>query len=62
MDVDNCFDQVSHVIAFLIFHSFGVTQEATGAMLKTKQEMKFFLWTAFRDLTDFAGLIFGIKT
>jgi hypothetical protein len=53
MDADNCYDRLSHTIASLVFRSFGVSQEATGAMLKTIQEMNFFLQTAFGDSKDF---------
>jgi hypothetical protein len=31
-------------------------------MLKRIQAINFFLWTAFGDMTDFAGLMFDIKT
>jgi hypothetical protein len=31
-------------------------------MLKTIQEIKFFLQMAFGDSTDFAGLMFDVKT
>jgi hypothetical protein len=61
-DADNCYDRVLHAIALLVFCSFGASQEVTGAMLKTIQEMKFFLQTAFGELTKFAGLMVGIKT
>jgi hypothetical protein len=40
---DNCYNRVLHAIALLVFCSFGASQEATGAMLKIIQEMKFFL-------------------
>jgi hypothetical protein len=43
MDADNCYDRVSHAIASLVFRSFRVSQEASGAMLKTIQEMIFSL-------------------
>ena len=62
VDADNCYDRVSHAIASLLFRSFGVSKEATGAMLKTIQEMIFFLRTAFGDSKDFAGLTVDIKT
>jgi hypothetical protein len=62
VDVDNCYDRVSHAIASLVFRSFGVSKEATGVTLKTIQEMKFFLRTAFGDSKDFAGLMVEIKT
>jgi hypothetical protein len=43
VDADNCYDRVLHAIASLVFCSFGASQEATGVMLMTIQEMKFFL-------------------
>lgn len=46
VDAENCSDRVLHAIASLVFRSFGVLNEATGAMLKTIQDMKFFLRTA----------------
>ena len=62
VDADNCYDRVAHAVASLVFRSFGVTKEATGAMLKTIQEMKFFLRTAFGDSKDFASLTIEVKT
>jgi hypothetical protein len=62
VNADNCYDRVSHAIASLVFRSFRVSKEATGAMLKTIQEMIFFLRTAFGDSKDFAGLTVEIKT
>jgi len=62
VDADNCYDRVSHAIASLVFRSFGVSQEATGAMLQTIQDMKFFLRTAFGDSSDFAGALAEVKT
>ncbi len=62
MDADNCYDRVLHAIVLLVCCSFGASKEATGAMLKTIQEMKFFLWMAFRDSAEFAGLMVNIKT
>ena len=62
VDADNCYDRVAHAIASLVFRSFGVSKEATGAMLKSIQEMKFFLRTAFGDSADFAGAQVEIKT
>ena len=62
VDADNCYDRIAHAVASLVFRSFGVTKEATGAMLKTIQEMKFFLRTAFEDSKDFAGLKLEVKT
>ncbi len=62
VDADNFYDRMSHAIISLVFRSFGVSQEATGAMIKTIQEMIFFLQTAFGDSKDFAGLTVEIKT
>jgi hypothetical protein len=62
VDMDNCYDRVSHAIASLVFRSFRVSQEATGPMLKTIQEIIFFLRTAFGDSKDFAGSTVEIKT
>ena len=62
VDADNCFDRVSHAIAALVFRSFGVSQEASEAMLRTIQGMKFFLRTAFGDSLEFAGATAEVKT
>jgi exonuclease III len=62
VDADNCYDRVSHAIALLVFRSCGVSKDATGAMLKSIQEMKFFLRTAFGDSADFAGSMLEVKT
>jgi hypothetical protein len=55
VDVSNCYNQIAHTLASLIFQSFGVESTAVSAMLETIQEMKFFLRTAFGDLKTFAG-------
>ncbi len=62
VDADNCYDRVAHAIASLVFRSFGVSKEASGMMLTTIQNMKFFLRTAFGDSKDFAGSVMEIKT
>ncbi len=61
VDMDNCYNRVSHAIAVLVFCSFGASQEGTGAMLKTIQEMEFFLWMAFGNLTELTDLMVDIK-
>jgi hypothetical protein len=48
-------------MASLIFQSFGVESAAVSAMLKTIQEMKFFLRTAYGDSKTFAGSSIEIK-
>jgi hypothetical protein len=55
VDASNCYDQIAHAIASLIFQSFGVEDTAVAAMLETIQEMKFFLSTAYGDLKVFHG-------
>ncbi len=61
MDASNCYDWIVHAMASLIFQSFGVEDTAVATMLKTIQEMKFFLRTAYRDLTNFAGSMIDVK-
>jgi hypothetical protein len=62
VDADNCFDRVAHAVASLIFQAFGVSEETCGAMLKTIQEMQFFLRTAFGDSKTVVGMQIKIKT
>ena len=62
VDADNCYDRVAHAIASLVFQAFGVSANSAGAMLKTIQEMKFFLRTAFGDSQTAAGSTIEIKT
>ena len=49
VDASNCYDQIAHAMASLIFQSFGVESTAVSSMLETIQEMKFFLRTAYGD-------------
>ncbi len=62
VDADNCYNQIAHAIASLVFQAFGVPLSATESMLTTIQEMKFFLRTGFGDSTDFASSKLEIKT
>jgi hypothetical protein len=62
VDADNCYDRVAHAIASLVFQAFGVSENSAGTMLKTIQEMKFFLRTAFGDSKTAAGSTIEIKT
>ena len=55
VDADNCFDRISHAVASLCFQAFGVETSAATAMLRTIEDMKFFLRTAYEDSTSFAG-------
>jgi hypothetical protein len=61
VDPSNCYDQIAHAMAYLIFQSFGVESTAVSAMLETIQEMKFFLQTAYGDSKTFAGSSIKIK-
>ena len=62
VDADNCFDRVAHAVASLIFQAFGVSEHTCAAMLKTIQDMKFFLRTAFGDSKSAAGIRIEVKT
>ncbi len=62
VNASNCYNQIAHAMASLIFQSFGVEDTAVAAMLETIQEMKFFLRTAYGDSKVFAGLLIKIKT
>ena len=62
VDADNCFDRVAHAVASLIFQAFGVSELTSAAMLKTIQEMQFFLRTAFGDSKSAAEIHIEIKT
>jgi hypothetical protein len=62
VDASNCYDQIVHVMASLIFQSFGVKSMAVLAMLETiLQGMKFFFWTTYGDSKTFAGSFIKIK-
>ena len=62
VDTDNCYDQIAHATASLVFQAFGVPLLASESMLSIIQEMKFFLRTGFGDSTNFASLSLSIKT
>jgi hypothetical protein len=62
VDAETCYDPISHAIATLVFRLFGVSKKATGAMLKTIQEMKFFLWKPYGDLNECADSLVDVKT
>jgi hypothetical protein len=50
VDADNCYNQIAHPIALLVFQALGVS------------DMKFFLRTGFGDSKVYAGLTDGKKT
>ena len=55
VDADNCYDQIAHPMASMVFQSFGVPTPAIESMLTTIQNMKFFLRTGYGDSTNYAG-------
>jgi hypothetical protein len=55
VNASNCYDRIAHVIASLIFQSFGVPKSAIESMLKAIEDMKFFLRTGFGNSTRLAG-------
>jgi hypothetical protein len=62
VNADNCYDCIAHPIASLIFQSLGIQKEACESILKTIQDMKFFLRTGFGDSREFASATGDIKT
>jgi hypothetical protein len=62
VNASNCYNQIAHALASLIFQSFGVEDMAVASMLETIQDMKFFLRTVYGDSKDFAGSTIEIKT
>jgi hypothetical protein len=61
VDASNCFDQIAHAMASLIFQAFGVPLKAVETMLGAIDNMKFFLRTGFGDSKSFAGGGISIK-
>jgi hypothetical protein len=62
VDASNCYDRIAHVMALLIFQSFGIAETAVTMMMEMIQEMKFFLRTAFGDSREFASSTIKVKT
>jgi hypothetical protein len=62
VDANDCYDRIAHAILLLVCQLFGVPQEAIGLMLRTIQEMIFFLHTTYRYLNTATGLHVDIKT
>jgi hypothetical protein len=61
VDASDCYDQIAHAMASLIFQSFGVESTAVSSMLEAIQEMKFFLQRAYGDSKTFARSSIKIK-
>jgi hypothetical protein len=62
VDTSNCYDQIEHAMASLVFQAVRVPSSAVESMLRTIENMKFFLWTGFGNSTSFAGGGISIKT
>ena len=62
VDANNCYNRIVHAMASMVFQAFGKQSTAVAAMLTTIQEIEFFLFTGFRDSTNFACSKFEIKT
>ncbi len=62
VDADNCYDQIAHPIAPLVFQALRIPQEAVVSFLSTIQDMIFFLRTGFWNSKVYAGLTDGKKT
>jgi hypothetical protein len=53
VDASNYYDRIVHAMASLVFQAFGVPITAVESMLGTIENMNFFLWTGFEDITSF---------
>jgi hypothetical protein len=62
VNTDNCYDQIAHPIASLVFQALGVPHKAVVSMLSTIQDMIFFLCMGFGDPNVYAGSTDGKKT
>lgn len=58
-DAANCYDQIAHAFASLVFQAFGVWITAVCALLCTIQQMKFYLRTAFSKSPTFMTAMLG---
>ncbi len=55
MDTDNCYDQILHLMASMVFQAFGVPAPTIESMLTTIQNMKFFLPTGYGISVSYTG-------
>jgi hypothetical protein len=62
VDADNCYDNIAHPIASLVFQALGVLQGVVVSLLSTIQDMRIFLRTGFGDSKTYAGSTNGKKT
>jgi hypothetical protein len=52
---DNCYDEIAHPMASMVFQAFGVSTPAIKSMLTTIQNMMFFLHTGYGDSEGHTG-------
>ncbi len=55
VDASNCYDRITHTIAWLVFQAFSIPKSAIESMLGGIKNMKFFLSTNFGNSKRFAG-------
>ncbi len=55
VDALNCYDMIAHAMALLVFQAFRVPATAVESMLRTIENMKFFLRTGFGNSTSSTG-------
>ncbi len=55
VNADNCYNQIAHPMASIVFQAFGVPTPAIESMLTTIQNMKIFLRTGYGDSEGYAG-------
>jgi hypothetical protein len=54
VDTDNCYNQIAHPMASMVFQFVGVPTPAIDSMLTTIQNIKFFLRTGYGDSANCA--------
>jgi hypothetical protein len=57
VDAENCNDCVAHLMASMVFQSFGVPASAIKYILTTIQNMELYLWTNYGDSKSFSGRV-----
>ncbi len=55
VDANNCYNRISHPMASMVFQSFGVPKGPIQTMLKTLQDLRFFLRTGYGDSPGYVG-------
>jgi hypothetical protein len=55
VDANNCYNRIAHPMASMVFQLFGVPTPAIESILRTIQDMKFYLRTGYGDSTGYAG-------